>query len=102
MANQNQTVNYEYYYEELRMSYIDKVMNALEKRLANGSADLTLKNGVELLVCRKADGDIQIYDDEPNLIAEFSDDGYCGRIFRNGLFNAAVFIIRTSKRRDLW
>ena len=94
---------YVYYYEELAMPYIKKVMAALEKRLSNGSAELTLKNGVELLVCRKANGDIQMYDNEPNLIAEFDNGpGYCAAQAGYALFNAAVFIIRTSKKADIY
>ncbi len=68
---------YTYYYEELPMPYIEKVMKALEKRMENGSAELTLKNGMEILVGRRPNGDIQVYDDEPNLIAEF-DNGPSG------------------------
>lgn len=91
---------YVYYYEELAMPYIKKVMAALEKRLSNESVELTLKNGVELLVCRKANGDIQMYDNEPNLIAEFDDRGYNEYCSGQAMFNAAVFIIRASKRDD--
>lgn len=83
---------YAYYYEELPMSYISKVEKALEARIKDSSAELTLTNGVELLVGRKPNGDIQVYDNEPNLIAEFDNDsGYA-------LFNASVFIIRLSRR----
>lgn len=90
---------YEYYYEELPMSYIDRVMTALKERTASGSAELTLKNGLELLVCRRNNGDIQVYDDEPNLIAEFDNGpGYCKEQAGQALFLAAVFIIRAAKR----
>ena len=87
-----------YYYEELAMPYINKVMAALEKRLTSGSTELTLKNGMELLVYRRANGDIQVYDDEPNLIAEFDNSGYNEYCSGQAMFNATVFIIRTSKR----
>lgn len=89
---------YEYYYEELPMSYIDRVMTALEERTASGSAELTLKNGLELLICRRSNGDIQVYDDEPNLIAEFDNSGYNEYCSGRAMFNAAVFIIRAAKR----
>lgn len=82
------------------MSYIDKVVNALEKRVENGSAELTLKNGVELLVCRKPNGGVQVYDSEPNLIAEFDNTGYNEYCSGYAMFNAAVFIIRLSRRND--
>ncbi len=97
-ASEKATEQYEYYYEELSMKYIQKVEKELDRRLAGGSADLTLKNGMKLYVCRKANGDIQIYDDEPNLIAEFDNTGRSEYSSGFALFNATVFIIRASKR----
>ncbi len=91
---------YTYYYEELSMPYIYKVMRELEKRMEDGSAELTLKNGLEILVGKKPNGDIQIYDEELNLIAECDNTGEAA--LKPALFDAAVFIIRASKRSDLW
>lgn len=93
-------MKYAYYYEELRMSYIDKVEKALEERLESGSAELTLTNGIEILVVRNSSGDIKVYDTEPNLISEFDNGGYNEYCSGYALFNAAVFIIRLSRKED--
>ena len=90
----------EYYYMEINCDYLRRVMEALAKRIQNGSAELTLKNGTELLVGGTTTGDIRVYDDEPNLIAEFDNDGFSklDREWGGALFNAAVFLIREARK----
>ena len=85
-----------YYYEEIKMSYIEKVQKAIEERFADNATWLTLKNGVELGIYRKENGDIEIYDSEANLLAQFSNTGYNEYCSGQAMFNATVFVIRAS------
>lgn len=86
-----------YYYEDIKMSYIDKVQKAIEERLENNSAWLTLKNGVELGIYKMQNGDVKIVDKHANMLAQFSNTGYneyCGGF---AMFNTAVLVIRLSR-----
>lgn len=92
-------MKYAYYYEEIPMDIIFRTKKKLEAKLeGNSSTTLTLKNGQELLVGRKPNGDIQIYDNEPNLLAEFSNTGYNEYCNGQASFNASVFLIRAAKK----
>ena len=87
------------YYQEINMNYINKVQKAIEARLTNNSVWLTLKNGVKLGIHKAQNGDVRVYDDDANLVAEFSNTGaneYC-----NGyaMFNTAVFVIRANYKK---
>ena len=86
-----------YYYEEIKMSYIDKVQKALEERLENNATWLTLKNGVELGVYKLDNGDVKIVDKFANILAQFSNIGYNEYCSGFAMFNATVFVIRASR-----
>lgn len=86
-----------YYYEEIKMSYIDKVQKALEERLTNNTTWLTLKNGIELGIYRNKNGDIEIIDDKANTLAKFSNTGYNEYCNGQAMFNATVFVIKASR-----
>ena len=87
-----------YYYQEIRMDYIDKVAKAIESRMKDNSTDLVLKNGKEFFIQRSSNGDVRVYDDDCNLITEFDNEGYNEYCKGFAMFNTAVFIIRESRR----
>lgn len=87
-----------YYYEEIKMSYIDKVQKAIEERLENNSTWLTLKNGKELGISRFENGDVEIIDKFANILARFSNTGYNEYCSGYAMFNTAVFVIRASRK----
>ena len=86
-----------YYYEEIKMSYIDKVQKAIEERLENNAAWLTLKNGAELGIYKMQNGDVKIVDKCANVLAQFSNTGYNEYCGGYAMFNATVFVIKASR-----
>lgn len=67
-----------YYIDGIAVYRLERVAKALDEKLDNGEEEITLKNGMNILVYRDSNR-YQAYDEDLNLIAEY-DNNFTGRI----------------------